>query len=133
MKLIVALIRPERLEAVQQALDEPGVGIVAVSQAVDAREPCAQAFYRGLPVRLPRPRLRLEVVVVNEALVEWAKAAIARAGAVAHPDRTDYGDILVMPLDEHVRVSRAPHGAPAPDEHEPVASEPPLELGRLRP
>jgi hypothetical protein len=26
MKLIVALIRPEKREAIQQALDEPGVG-----------------------------------------------------------------------------------------------------------
>lgn len=32
MKLIVAFIRPEKREAVQQALDEPGVGLVAVSQ-----------------------------------------------------------------------------------------------------
>ena len=133
MKLIVALIRPERLEAVQEALDEPGVGLVGVSQAVDPREPCAQAFYRGLPVRLPRPRLRLEVVVVNEALVEWTKNAIARAGAVAHPDATGHGDLFVLPLDEHVRISRAPEDLPAPDEEEAAEPLPPLDLGRLRP
>jgi nitrogen regulatory protein P-II 1 len=132
MKLIVAVIRPERLEAVQEALDEPGVGLVAVSQAVDPREPCPQSYYRGLPMRLPRPRLRIEVVVVNEALLGWAKGAIARASTSNERDSNGDGDILVMPLDEHVRISgQASYEPLADDVH--AAALPPLQLGRLRP
>ncbi|HUL79436.1 MAG TPA: P-II family nitrogen regulator [Vicinamibacteria bacterium] len=133
MKLIVAMIRPDKLEAVQEALDEPGVGLLAVSQAVDPREPCPRSFYRGLQVRLPRVRLRIEVVVVNEALVEWAKGAIARAGSSNDQDRLGAGDILVMPLDEHVRISRPAWDEAAPDDMEHGGALPPLELGRLRP
>ena len=132
MKLIVAVIRPEKLEAVQQALEEPGVGLVAVSQAVDPREPCPRSFYRGLPVRLPRPRLRIEVVVVNEALVGWTKGAIARAAASDERARLGDGDILVMPLDDHVRISKEACDEPEADDVE-AGALPPLELGRLRP
>jgi nitrogen regulatory protein PII len=132
MKLIVGFIRPEKLEAVQQALDEPGVGLVAVSHALDTREPCATSFYRGLPVRLPRARLRIEVVVVNEVLLGWATRAIARAGSSGERDRLGDGDILVMPLDDHVRISRQARDEETVDDVE--ADElPPLVLGRMRP
>lgn len=131
MKLIVAVIRPEKLEAVQEALDEPGVGLVAVSQAVDPREPCPRSYYRGLPIRVPRPRLRIEIVVVNEALLGWAKGAIARASTSNERDRVGDGDILVMPLDDHVRISRQARDEPVADGVE--AAAPPLQLGRLRP
>jgi nitrogen regulatory protein PII len=132
MKLIVGFIRPEKLEAVQQALDEPGVGLVAVSQALDTREPCATSFYRGLPVRIPRARLRIEVVVVNEVLLGWATRAIARAGSSSESDRLGDGDILVMPLDDHVRISMQARDEETVDDVE--ADElPPLVLGRMRP
>ena len=133
MKVIVAFVRPEKMEALQEELDEPGVGLVAVSQAVDPREPCARSRYRGLAVRLPRPRLRVEVVVVNEALLGWAVDTIARAAASGDGERLGSGDILVMPLDDHIRIpDRAPL-EPALDDTEPAASRPPFDLGRLRP
>jgi nitrogen regulatory protein PII len=133
MKLIVATIRPEKLEAVQEALDEPGVSLLAVSQAVDPREPCQRAFYRGLEVRHPRARLRIEVVVMNEALVEWAISAIARSGSSCDRERRGDGDILVMPLNEHVRISDRAWDEPASDDVESAGALPPLALGRLRP
>jgi len=132
MKLIIAMIRPEKLAAVQDALDEPGAYLVAVSEAVDLREPCSRGTYRGLPVRLPRPRLRLEVVVVNEAVLEWTVNAIARAGSTSDRERLGDGDILVMPLGEHVRISAKPLEEQPSDDAEYAGTLPPLHLGRYR-
>jgi nitrogen regulatory protein P-II 1 len=133
MKLLVAMIRPERLEAVQETLHEPGVCLLAVSWAADPREPCARERYRGLEVRLPRPRLRIEVVVVNEALVDWAVGAIARAGSSREPVLQGDGDILVIPVDDHVRISAQPREEPASDDMAPAGTSPPFDLRRLRP
>jgi nitrogen regulatory protein PII len=133
MKLLVAMIRPEMLEAVQEALDEPGVCLLAVSRAADPREPCARERYRGLEVRLPWPRLRIEVVVVNEALVDWAVNTIARAASSPDAARQGNGDILVMPVDDHVRISARPRKEPASDDVAPARTSPPFDLRRLRP
>lgn len=112
MKLIVAIIRPEELEGIRAALDEPGVSLACISQAqvIDGHAPRSTAIYRGVNVRVPHPRLRLEVVVVNEALVSRVLDAIIRIG---HRDDSGHvGDakVFVMPLDEPGYVSgRRPH------------------------
>ncbi len=111
MKLIVASIRPDRLEAVQASLDEPGVSLLSVIQAIDPRAPGQRESYRGLEVRLPQPRLRVEIVVVNEALVERTVDAVARAAAAGpgSRERTSDGDILVVPLERYQPIhDRAP-------------------------
>jgi len=65
MKLIVAIIRPEELDEIRVALDEPGVSLACISHAhvIDGHAPSSAAIYRGVTVQVPHPRLRLEVVV----------------------------------------------------------------------
>jgi nitrogen regulatory protein PII len=133
MKLIVATIRPEKLESVQSALHEPGVTLVAVSQALDLREPCPRERYRGAEIRVPRVRLRVEVVVVNEALLGWAVRSIARAAATGGGGRIGDGEILVTSLDECVSVADAARGEALDDESDLAEVLPPLYLGRMRP
>jgi nitrogen regulatory protein PII len=102
MKLIVATIEPEQMDAVQAAVCELDAYLMSVSQVVgDPREPGFTEIYRGQVVRVPRPKLRLEMVVHNTA-VKAVVDAIALANAEPHRSR----NILVMPLDHCVRVAQ---------------------------
>ena len=111
----------------QEALTGPGVCLLSVSQASDVREPGPRARYRGLEVRVARPRLRLEVVVINEALVQWAVGNMARAAATNDAQRLGDGDILIIPLDEHVRIA-AVSQEERPDDKAYAGSLPPINL-----
>jgi nitrogen regulatory protein PII len=125
MKLIVALIPPERLDAIQEVVTDPATSLVAVTQAGDVREPRLKAVYRGASYAVPRPRLRVEIAVVNEALVPSLVTAIRLAGALGDSGREACGDVLVMPLDECVRIVRD-HSASReehPDPDRELASE----------
>jgi nitrogen regulatory protein PII len=102
MKLIVAIIRPEALEGIRVALDEPEVSFACISHAhvIDGHAPSSTAIYRGVTVHVPHPRLRLEVVVVNDALVSWVLDAIIRVGHRDDSASMNDAKVFVMPLDE---------------------------------
>jgi nitrogen regulatory protein P-II 2 len=52
MKLIIAIIRPEKLAAVQAALHEREACLISVSQVLgDGREPGRTGIYRGTTAR----------------------------------------------------------------------------------
>ena len=80
MKMIVAIIRPEKLEEVQQALNSCDVYLMTVSDVRGCgRQRGFTEVYRGaeFQVRL-LPKLKLEIAV-NEAFVEAAIEAIVHA------------------------------------------------------
>jgi nitrogen regulatory protein PII len=104
MKLIVAIIRPENLEATKTALVEPGLCLVSVGPVADGQAPARIGTHRGGEVRVEQSRLRLEIVAVNEALVPWAIEAITRAGSTGNSRQIREGNIYVMPLDECFRI-----------------------------
>jgi nitrogen regulatory protein P-II 1 len=114
VKLIVAMIRPDKLEAVQEALPEPDAYIMYVSPVGDVREPIL-GTYRGSEYREPRPRIRLEIVVVNDVVVQEAVEVIARVACSPNLERVSNGSIFVMPLDEWVRIIPADQPRPARD------------------
>jgi nitrogen regulatory protein P-II 2 len=104
MKLVVAIIRPEKLEAVQVALQEVEARLLCVSQVVGDRfDDGFTEIYRGREVRVPRPKLRLEIAV-QDALIQATVAAIARTGAIGGPGRQVTGNVFVMQLEECVRI-----------------------------
>src|SRR2546429_8814769 len=98
MKLIVAIIRPERLEAVQAALNERDVYLMTVSdvRGCGRRRGYAEV-YRGseFQVRL-LPKLKLEIAV-NEALVEATVEAIVHAARAPETGQIGDGEIFVLP------------------------------------
>lgn len=115
MKLIQAVIRPERLEPVQEALravlDEHDRYRLTV-QAVEGHG--AQLgeveLFRGQPVR-PRliPKLQVALAVNDryvDAVIE-AIVAAARTGAVGD------GKIFVIPLEECIRIRTGERGGAA--------------------
>jgi nitrogen regulatory protein PII len=99
MKLVVAIIGPEKLEAVETALKQRDVSLFCVSQVLGARnEADCTGMYRGTAFHVRRAKLRLEAAVRDE-LVEAAVDAILRCGAGAESLHPDDVKLVVSPLD----------------------------------
>jgi len=110
MKLIIALIRPDKLEAVQDALNEKEVYLMTVSNVHGCgRQRGHTETFRGgqIVIRL-LPKVKLEIAV-NEDFVEPTIEAILRA-ARSEPGKIGDGKIFVLPLDECVRIRTGERG-----------------------
>jgi nitrogen regulatory protein P-II 1 len=115
MKLILAIIRPERLEAVQtelrKVLDEKDNYRLTV-QSVEGHgaQQGEVEHFRGREIR-PRLIPKLQVTIgVNDPYVQPAVDAIirgARTGAVGD------GKIFVLPLDDCIRIRTGGRGTEA--------------------
>ena len=111
MKLVVAIIRPEKLEAVQEALNEQEVYLMTVSDVRGCgRQRGYTEVYRGteLQVRL-LPKLKLEIAV-NDAFVEAAVEAIVHSARTGNTGQIGDGKIFVLPLDDCVRIRTGERG-----------------------
>jgi nitrogen regulatory protein P-II 2 len=111
MKLIIAIIRPDKLEAVQAALNEREVYLMTVS---DVRGCGTQRGfteqYRGnqVVIRL-LPKVKLEIAV-NDSFVEPTVEAIMEA---AYSGKIGDGKIFVLPLEECHRIRTRESGGKA--------------------
>src|SRR5919206_3089169 len=104
MKLVVTIIRPEKLEAVQRALNERDVYLMTVTDVRGCgRQRGYTEVYRGseLQVRL-LPKLKLEIAV-NDAFVEATVEAIVHAARSGDTGAVGDGKIFVQPLEDCVR------------------------------
>jgi nitrogen regulatory protein P-II 1 len=111
MKMIVAIIRPERLEAVQAALNEHDVYLMTVSDVRGCgRQRGETEIYRGteFQVRL-LPKLKLEIAV-NDAFVEAAVEAIVHAARTPDTGQVGDGKIFVLSLDDCIRIRTGERG-----------------------
>jgi len=111
MKLIVAIIKPDRLEAVKQELYKADVNLMTVNEVLGhGRQMGVTEVYRGAKEmgNLLR-KIRLEIAI-NENFVEQTIKAIikgAQTGAVGD------GKIFVLDLVECVRIRTEERGGPA--------------------
>ena len=111
MKMIVAIIRPEKLEAVQEALMANEVVLMTAS---DVRGCGTQRGfkeqYRGNQgvIRL-LSKVKLEIAV-NDAYVKPTVDAIVKA---AHSGNIGDGKIFVLPLEDCVRIRTGETGTKA--------------------
>jgi nitrogen regulatory protein P-II 1 len=114
MKLIVAVIRPEQLEAVQAALAEQDVYLMTVSDVRGCgRQRGYTEVYRGAEYQIRLlPKLKLEIAV-NEAFVEAAVEAIVHAARTGPTGTVGDGKIFVLPLDDCVRIRTGERGTAA--------------------
>jgi nitrogen regulatory protein PII len=102
MKLIIAIIRPEKLAAVQAAFTEHEACLMSFSEVLgDGGEPGRTGIYRGMEFHVRWPKLRLEIAV-DDWGVEGAVEAILRVGASG--DSKQIGDckVLVVQLDGYL-------------------------------
>ncbi len=102
-KLVIAFIRPEKLEEVKKALERvraPGMTVFEVRGRGEERG--IELTYRGKPVRVDLiPRVQVEVIVDDDNLVGRVVDAIARA---AYTGRPGDGRIIVVPLEANLKI-----------------------------
>ena len=109
MKLVMAIIRHERLQEVQDVLDECGVSGVTVTEVkgCGAQRGWTEQ-YRGTAVNISlRPRLKVEAVMRSEIV----DVVVERLAQAARTGEVGDGKIFVMPVEEAVRIRTGERGA----------------------
>ena len=111
MKLVIAIIQPEVLTDVKNALTEAGVGKMTVTNAIGCGTQGGYTEnYRGSIAEVNLlDKVRIEIGV-NDAFVKKAVDAIikgARTGAIGD------GKIFVVPIEECIRVRTGETGKDA--------------------
>ncbi len=102
MKLVIAVIKPFKLDEVRDALTRIGVHGMTVCEVKGyGRQKGHMEIYRGAEYAVNfLPKLRLEVAVSSEQIdqVMEAVAAAAKTGQIGD------GKIFVTPLEQAVRI-----------------------------
>ncbi len=118
MKKIEAIIRHERLQEVQDALDQLGVSGLTVSEVVGCgRQKGYTEQYRGVQANISLlPKIKVESVVPTD-LVERAVEAIVEA---ARTGNVGDGRVFVYPIEQSVRIRTGESGEDSVRHEEPV-------------
>jgi nitrogen regulatory protein P-II 1 len=112
MKLIIAIIPPDKLDEVHQALIDAEIFRITVSRVTGHGQQEDQELYRGEEV-VPSliPRVRLEIAV-NDVFVEPTVNAILSAAKHGEGTIGD-GKIFIMALEEVIRIRTGERGGSA--------------------
>ena len=118
MRKIEAIIRPERLQDVQDALDELGVSGLTVSEVMGCgRQKGYTEQYRGSRANISLlPKLKVESVVSAE-IVDKAVDAIVGA---AYTGETGDGRVFVYDVEQSVRIRTGDRGSETVRHEAPV-------------
>jgi nitrogen regulatory protein P-II 1 len=111
MKLIIAIIKPDRLEAVKQELYKADVNLMTVNEVLGhGRQMGVTEVYRGAKEmgNLLR-KIRLEIAV-NEKFVEQTINAIIKG---AQTGEVGDGKIFVLDMTECIRIRTEERGGTA--------------------
>ncbi len=111
MKLIIAYVKEERFTQVKSELDKADVHRMSVSRIRGSGQQKGYVeSYRGAKKEINlMPKIRLEIAI-NDSFVEKVVGAIsegARTGSIGD------GKILVLPLEDCVRIRTGEHGIKA--------------------
>ena len=111
MKLIQAIVKPFKMDAVREALTEVGVAGLTVTEVKGmGRQKGHTELYRGAEYTVDLlPKIKLEIVVADEMVGRVVEAiqAAAKTGAVGD------GKIFVLPVEEAIRVRTGERGETA--------------------
>jgi len=102
MKMVMAIIKPFKLDDVREALAEVGVQGITVTEVKGfGRQKGHTELYRGAEYVVDfLPKIKLEVAVAN-AMVDRVTEAIMRA---ANSGKIGDGKIFVYSLDQVIRI-----------------------------
>ncbi|MGY0633576.1 P-II family nitrogen regulator [Luteimonas sp. A478] len=102
MKMVVAIIKPFKLDDVREALAEAGVTGITVTEVKGfGRQKGHTELYRGAEYVVDfLPKLKLEVAVTQDQLDPVVEAILASANTGKIGD----GKIFVQPLERVVRI-----------------------------
>jgi nitrogen regulatory protein P-II 1 len=108
MKKVEAIIRPDRLQAVQDALDELGASGLTVTEVVGCGAQRGYTeVYRGTRANISLQRkVKVEVIIPADRVSGVVDAIIgaARTGEVGD------GKVFVLPVEEAVRIRTGERG-----------------------
>ncbi|MDP3972080.1 MAG: P-II family nitrogen regulator [Candidatus Nanopelagicales bacterium] len=111
MKLVTAVIKPFRLEAVKKAVEEAGLVGLTVSEATGhGRQKGHTEIYRGAEYTIDLvPKVRVEVLV-DDAEADHVVDRIVRASRTG---QIGDGKVWVSPVDQVIRVRTGERGSDA--------------------
>jgi Nitrogen regulatory protein PII len=102
MKLIIAIIKPFKLEEVKEALSEIGIEGMTVTEVKGfGRQKGHTEIYRGSEYTVDfLPKVKLEIVVADEMVTKTVDAVVkaAKTGKIGD------GKVFVVALEEAVRI-----------------------------
>ncbi len=108
MNLIVAIIKPFKLEEVKEALAGIGVQGMTVTEVKGfGRQKGHTEVYRGSEYTVDfLPKVKVEIVVADEMVAKVTAAVVqsAKTGKIGD------GKVFVLPLDEAVRIRTGEQG-----------------------
>ncbi len=111
MKMVVAIIRHEHLQEVQDVLDECGVSGLTVTEVkgCGAQRGYTEK-YRGTAVNISlRPRIKVEAVMRTE-IVERVVDRLIPAARTGDEGEVGDGKIFVLPVEQAVRIRTGEKG-----------------------
>jgi len=102
MKMIQAIIRPEKLDDVKRALEDKGfVALTVIDVKGRGEQKGITLQYRGKKMEVDLlPKVKIEIVVKDEE----AETAISTIRASARTGRIGDGKIFVLPVEMMARV-----------------------------
>jgi len=111
MKLLIAVIKPFKLDEVKEALQEIGIQGLSVLEAKGfGRQKGHTELYRGAEYVVDfLPKVKIDVAL-DDALVEQAVEAVSKA---AHTGKIGDGKIFVFPLEQAIRIRTGETGKDA--------------------
>jgi nitrogen regulatory protein PII len=111
MKLIIAIIKPFKLDAVKEALSAAGVQGMTVTEVKGfGRQKGHTEIYRGSEYTVDfLPKVKIELVLPDE-LVTAAANAISSA---AKTGKIGDGKIFIVPLEQMIRIRTGETGEQA--------------------
>jgi nitrogen regulatory protein PII len=102
MKLIKAIVRPNKVDEVREALEKLGISGMTVTEVRGhGKQKGHTAIYRGKEYNVSLlPKMEIEVVIADEGADEAVKAIIqaARTGEIGD------GRVFVLPVGQSYRI-----------------------------
>jgi nitrogen regulatory protein P-II 1 len=111
MKLIMAIIKPFKLDEVKDALNEIGIEGITVSEVKGfGRQKGHTELYRGAEYVVDFiPKIKLEIAVADELVTK----VIETIQNVAKTGRIGDGKIFILPLEDAIRIRTGETGSEA--------------------
>jgi nitrogen regulatory protein P-II 1 len=108
VKKVEAIIRPERLQAVQDALDELGASGLNVTEIMGCgRQKGYTEQYRGSRANISLlPKIKVESVIPDHVVDQVVEAIVA----AAYTGEPGDGRIFVSPIEQAVRIRTGERG-----------------------
>jgi len=111
MKMIIAIIQPPKLKAVQEALRRIGVTRLTIGDAMGfARQRGHEETYRGAEYRTSLLRKVALEIAVNDDFVERTVECLEQVARTGNEGNIGDGKIFVVPMEQAIQISDGNRG-----------------------